>query len=166
MFFKAFMAELKSDAPSFEKAEKWMRYGGYVSLAAAVWNFGFGWFADPGMLPRYWNPALAVLAAAGVFFILGAGGISLRQPHGTLMGQAGIVLLICVLAVFMAWMVFLPGTMAVSGGAKPSLGLTLVFGAFSFIIFLQFAVPGVFAIRYLNRLGDRGGSEDSGSPAG
>lgn len=163
MLFKAFMKELKSNTPSFEKAEKWLRYGGYVTLAAAVWNFGFGWFADPGMLPRYWNPALAVLGTAGVFFILGAGGISLRHAQGALLGQVGIVLLIGVLAVFMAWMVFLPGTMAVTGGAKPSLGLTLVFGGFSFIVFLQFAVPGVFAIRYLNRLGESGGSEDSGS---
>jgi hypothetical protein len=155
MSVRAFLQELKSDEPRFERAEKWMRYAGYGCLAAAVWNFGFGLFADTTALPAFWNLGLGILAAAGLAFMLAARALSRRDPTGTWLGQVGIVLLLAVMTGFMYWMIIMPGSQvdpATGGAATPPSALKAFFGIFIAFVFLQFAFPGVMVIKYLERL--------------
>jgi hypothetical protein len=155
MSVRAFFHELKSENPKFERAEKWMRYAGYGCLAAALWNFGFGFFADAGALPAYWNLGLGILGAAGLAFVFSAKALARQHVAGALMGQLGIVLLLAVMTGFMYWMIIMPGgqmdTGAVGEATSPS-ALKAFFGIFIAFVFLQFAFPGVMVIKYLERL--------------
>jgi hypothetical protein len=161
-----FFRELKSDRPSFARAEKWMRYSGYGCLVAAVWNFSFGWFADAGVLPWFWNIGLAVLAAAGVLFILAAGGLSMRHVQGAWLGQGGIVLLLAVMGGFMLWMVLMPGsTDEAQNVSDPSLK-TALFGMFVAFVFLQLAIPAGMVFKYLERMKKHAAPPEDASSAG
>ena len=167
MSLRAFFQELKSDAPRFERAEKWMRYAGYGCMGAAVWNFGFGLFADASALPRFWYLGLGVLTSAGLAFILSALALGRRQTAGTWLGQLGIVLLLAVMLGFMYSMIIMPGGQVdptAGGEAAPPSALKAFFGIFIAFVFLQFAFPGVMVIKYLERLKIGGGSESP--PAG
>jgi hypothetical protein len=161
MSIRAFFHELKSENPEFERAEKWMRYAGYGCLAAAVWNFGFGLFADVSALPNFWNLGLGILGAAGLAFIFAARALAQRNISGAWMGQLGVVLLLAVMTGFMYWMIIMPGGQMDPGAggeaATPS-ALKAFFGIFIAFVFLQFAFPGVMVIKYLQRLkgGHRG----------
>ncbi len=155
MSVRAFFNELKNPDPQFERAEKWMRYAGYGCLAASVWNFGFGLFADSTALPELWNLGLGILAAAGVAFIFSAQALARRNITGTWLGQLGIVLLLGVMAGFIYWMIIMPGgQMDPSGGgdAAPPSALKAFFGVFIAFVFFQFAFPGVMVMKYLERL--------------
>ncbi len=161
MSLRAFFQELKSETPRYERAEKWMRYAGYGCLAAAVWNCGFGLFADVGALPRHWYPGLAVLTGAGLAFILSALALARRQKAGTWLGQLGIVLLLAVMLGFMYSMIIVPGSPTEPNGAgeaAPPSAFKAFFGIFIAFVFLQFAFPGVMVIKYLERLKSGGGS--------
>jgi hypothetical protein len=161
MSIRAFFQELKSETPRYERAEKWMRYAGYGCLAAAVWNFGFGLFADVGVLPRFWYPGLGVLTAAGLAFSLSALALARRQTTGTWLGQMGIVLLLAVMLGFMYSMIIMPGGQVDPNGggqAAPPSALKAFFGIFIAFVFLQFAFPGVMVMKYLERLKTGGGS--------
>jgi hypothetical protein len=167
MSVRAFFQELKSENPRFERAEKWMRYAGYGCLAAAVWNFGFGLFADAGALPSFWNLGLGILAAAGLAFVFAAQALVRQRISGAWLGQTGIVLLLAVMTGFMYWMIIMPGSqMDPAGGeaASPS-ALKAFFGIFIAFVFLQFAFPGVMVIKYLERL-KKGGAPGAGASAG
>ena len=167
MSLRAFFQELKSDAPRYDRAEKWMRYAGYGCLAAAVWNIGFGLFADVGALPRLWYPGLGALTSAGLAFILSALALGRRQTAGTWLGQLGIVLLLAVMLGFMFSMTIMPGGQVDPNGggeAAPPSALKAFFGIFIAFVFLQFAFPGVMVIKYLERLKIGGGS--AGPPIG
>ncbi len=155
MSLRAFFQELKNPAPRFERAEKWMRYAGYGCLAAAVWNFGFGLFADPATLPELWNLGLGILAAAGVAFVASAQALARRNVAGAWLGQLGIVLLLAVMTGFMYWMIIMPGGQMDPGAAveaAPPSALKAFFGVFIALVFLQFAFPGVMVMKYLERL--------------
>lgn len=172
MSVRAFFKELKSDNPRYERAEKWMRYAGYGCLAAAVWNFGFGLFADAGALPLFWNLGLGVLAAAGLAFILSALALARRQTTGTWLGQLGIALLLAVMLGFMYSMIIMPGGSADPAGgveAAPPSALKAFFGIFIAFVFLQFAFPGIMVMKYLERLkkiaGGSGGPGATGEDA-
>lgn len=161
MSVRAFFQELKSDTPRYERAEKWMRYAGYGCLAAVVWNFGFGLFADVGVLPRFWYLGLGVLTAAGLAFILAALALARRQTTGTWLGQLGIVLLLAVMLGFMYAMIIMPGGQVDptgGGDAAPPSALKAFFGIFIAFVFLQFAFPGVMVMKYLERLKTAGRS--------
>lgn len=169
MSIRAFFQELKSETPRYERAEKWMRYAGYGCLAAAVWNFGFGLFADVGVLPRFWYPGLGVLTAAGLAFCLSALALARRQTTGTWLGQMGIVLLLAVMLGFMYSMIIMPGGQVDPNGggqAAPPSALKAFFGIFIAFVFLQFAFPGVMVIKYLERLKTGGGSQGPPSAGG
>ncbi len=159
MSVRAFFKELKSENPRFERAEKWMRYAGYGCLAAAVWNFGFGLYADTAALPVHWNLGLGILGVAGLAFIFSARVLIRGRISGAWLGQLGIVLLLAVMSGFMYWMIIMPGGQAdpAAGGqaASPS-ALKAFFGVFIAFVFLQFAFPGVMVIKYLERLKTRG----------
>ncbi len=155
MSIRAFFQELKNPAPQFERAEKWMRYAGYGCLAAAVWNFGFGLFAESTVLPQFWNLGLGILAAAGVAFVFSAQALARHSTTGTWLGQLGIVLLLGVMVGFIYWMIIMPGGQVDpgSGGeAAPPSALKAFFGVFIALVFLQFAFPGVMVMKYLERL--------------
>ncbi len=155
MSVRAFFKELKNPDPQFERAEKWMRYAGYGCLAAAVWNFGFGLFADAAALPMFWNLGLGILAAAGGAFLFSAQALARRSISGTWLGQLGIVLLLGVMAGVIYWMVFMPGGQMDQGGggeAPPPSALKAFFGVFIAFVFFQFAFPGVMVMKYLERL--------------
>ena len=155
MSIRAFFQELKNPTPQFDRAEKWMRYAGYGCLAAAVWNFGFGLFADSAALPHFWNLGLGVLAAAGVAFVFSAQALARRRIVGTWLGQTGIVLLLGVMAGFIYWMIIMPGGQMDPGGggeAPPPSALKAFFGVFIAFVFFQFAFPGVMVMKYLERL--------------
>ncbi|MBL0712709.1 MAG: hypothetical protein JJV98_03310 [Desulfosarcina sp.] len=155
MSVRAFFRELKSENPRFERAEKWMRYAGYGCLAAAVWNFGFGLFADRAVLPHFWNLGLGVLAAAGLAFVFSARALARTRLAGTWLGQLGIVLLLAVMTGFMYWMIIMPGGQMAApagGGDAPPSALKAFFGIFLAFVFFQFAFPGVMIMKYLERL--------------
>jgi hypothetical protein len=155
MSVRAFLNELKNPDPQFERAAKWMRYAGYGCLAAAVWNFGFGLFADSAALPQFWNLGLGVLAAAGVAFVSAAQALARRSITGTWLGQVGIVLLLGVMAGFIYWMIIMPSGQVDPGGgeaAPPPSALKAFFGVFIAFVFFQFAFPGVMVMKYLERL--------------
>jgi hypothetical protein len=154
MSVRAFFQELRSETPHFVRAEKWMRYAGYGCLAAAVWNLGFGFFANTAALPEFWHLGLSVLALAGLAFVFAARALRQKQIAGTWLGQLGIVLLLAVMTGFMYWMIIMPGSQmdpAAAESAPPS-ALKAFFGIFIAFVFLQFAFPGVMVIKYLERL--------------
>lgn len=163
---RGFFRELKSDQPSFARAEKWMRYSGYGCLIGAVWNFGFGWFADPGQLPWFWNIGLAVLAAAGVLFVFSAGALSMKHVQGAWLGQGGIILLLTVMGGFMFWMVIMPGqALEADSVSGPSLK-TAFFGMFIAFVFLQFAIPAGMVLKYLQRMKNQAAPQGGDPPSG
>jgi hypothetical protein len=158
MSVRAFFHELKGENPKFESAEKWMRYAGYGCLAAAIWNFGFGLFADTTTLPDFWNLGLGILAAAGLAFVFSAQALVRRNTSGAWLGQLGIVLLLAVMTGFMYWMIIMPGGQVepgVGGEATAPSALKAFFGVFIAFVFLQFAFPGIMVMKYLDRLKKR-----------
>jgi hypothetical protein len=165
MSMRAFFQELKSENPKFERAERWMRYAGYGCLAAAVWNFGFGLFADSATLPAHWNLGLGILGASGLAFVFSAKALAQRRIAGAWLGQIGIVLLLAVMLGFMYWMIIMPGAQMDSttgGEAVPPSALKAFFGIFIAFVFLQFVFPGVMVIKYLERMKTLAANDASG----